>query len=61
MAEDRINYSNFSNIRAITPSLTKLYVHNLTWPYILSISHAHEVLSFSLSLSLSISLSLMLN
>ena len=50
MAEDRINNPKFSNIKAILGTLTKLYVHNHTWSYILSLSF----MKFSLSLSLSL-------
>ena len=61
MAEDRINNSNFSNIRAIAPLLLSnpdnIYVHNHTWSYIFSIS----VMKFSLSLSFSLSLEMMFN
>ena len=48
MAEDGINNSNYGNISCYFRTLTKLYVHNHTWSYILSIS----VMKFSLSLSL---------
>ena len=53
MADDRINYSKFSNIRAVTPLLLRNSDKTIIWSYILSISF----MKFSLSLSLSLSLS----
>ena len=52
MAEDRIDNSNFSNIRAVTPLLLRNSDKTIIWSYILSISF----IKFSLSLSLSLSL-----
>ena len=49
MAEDRIDNSNFSNIRAVTPLLLRNSDKTIIWSYILSISF----IKFSLSLSLS--------
>ena len=54
MAEDRIDNSNFSNIRAVTPLLLRNSDKTIIWSYILSISF----IKFSLSLSLSLYLNM---
>ena len=52
MAEDGINNSNFSNIRAVTPLPLRNSDKTIIWSYILSISF----MNFSLSLSLSLNM-----
>ena len=47
MAEDGINNSNFSNIKAVTPLLRRNSDNTIIWSYILRISF----MKFSLSLS----------